>query len=412
MKNFPDPDPFDALEKRLQAYTEQPDELVWENIDDRLRPNRTPGWLFWVDHGTAVISIVLFALLLSGNQSNEPVSKHKISKAEEPAIVHDKINDLHREKNTSENHRERSVKSADESISPAAVIKEYAQQNYDMQPRVDALKTHENQNFLDTLVSGSSLSRTQNEFSATEITNDTLNILPSKIDVDSSKQMLPEVKDSRRVRKRRLTFYANVSPALSFVRVIPVSSDGVVVSEFSNPSILSAERFGLSVDAGVQGFITKRLEYYGGVSFYQQHQKLHYSYQSGNQLALESEGDMSYVVTPKSSVGIIDYSMLNLGLHAGVLYHLYGENLAHKVGGGLSYQQGFNKNGSEAYQNSESRYFSYQIFYRNELRVNKRLRIFVQPSFTQSIQVREKLTAPFHLKPYRAGIGFGILYNF
>lgn len=411
MKNFPDSDPFDALEKRLQAYTEQPDELVWENIDSRLRPSRAPGWLFWVDHGTSVISIVLFALLLSVNQPNHSVSNHKISKVEESAIAHDKVHDLHREKNTSENHRERSVKSTDETISSATVIKEYPQRNYTML-LLDTLKTHENQNFLDTLGSGSSLTRTQNEFSAKEITNDTLSILSLKIDVDSSDQMLSEVKDSRRVRKRRLTFYGTVSPALSFVRVIPVSSDGVVVSEFSNPSILSAERFGLSVDAGVQGFITKRLEYYGGVSFYQQHQKLQYSYQSGNQLSLESEGDMSYVVTPKSSVGIIDYSMLNLGLHAGVLYHLYGENLAHKVGGGLSYQQGFNKNGSEAYQNSKSSYFSYQIFYRNELRVNTRLRIFVQPSFTQSIQVREKLKAPFHLKPYRAGIGFGILYNF
>lgn len=412
MKNFPDSDPFDALEKRLQAYTEQPDELVWGNIDARLRPNRTPAWFFWVDQVTSVVSIVLFALLLSGNQSNESVSNHKISKAEDLDIAHDRINDLHREEDTSENHRERNVKSADETISSAAVIKEYVQRNHDIKPLADTSKTHENQKFLDTLVSGSSLARTRNEFLAQEIVNDTLSILPLKIDVDSSKRMLSEVKDSRRVRKRRLTFYATVSPALSFVRVIPVSSDGVVVSEFSNPSILSAERFGLSVDAGVQGSITRRLEYYGGVSFYQQHQKLQYSYQSGNQLSLESEGDMSYVVTPKSSVGIIDYSMLNLGLHAGVLYHLYGENLAHKVGGGLSYLQGFNKNGSEAYENSESSYFSYQIFYRNELHVNTRLRIFVQPSFTQTIQAREKLKAPFHLKPYRAGIGFGILYNF
>lgn len=412
MKNFPDHDQFDELEKRLQAYTEQPDELIWENIDAKLRPNRTPVWFRWVDHVTSAIFIVLFTLLLSGNQSTVSFSNHKISKVEEPAIAHDTINDLYREKNTLDNHRERRVKSAEESISSAAAIKEYTQRNFDIKPLVDPSKSHGNQNFSDKLASVLSHPGAESEFTAKEITNDTLSILPSKIDVDSSKQMLSKVKDSKRLRKKRLTFYATVSPALSFVRVIPVSSDGIVVSEFSNPSILSAERFGLSVDAGVQGFLTKRLEYYGGVSFYQQNQKLHYSYQSGNQVALESEGDMSYVVTPKSSVGIIDYSMLNLGLHAGVLYHLYGENLAHKVGGGLSYQQGFGRNGSEAYQNSEARYFSYQIFYRNELRVNTRLRIFVQPSFTQSTQVREKLKAPFHLKPYRAAIGFGILYNF
>ena len=411
MKNFPDHDQFDELEKRLQAYTEQPDERVWENIDATLRPGRTPAWFPWVDHFTAAISIVLFTLLLSGNQSNESVSNHKISKAEEPAIAHDKINDLHREKNTFENHREWRVKSA-ESKSSAAVMKEYVQRNYAIKPQGDTLKTHGNPNFSDTLSSVSTHRGAQTEFTSKEITNDSLTILPSKTDADSSKQILSKVKDSKRLRKKRLTFYATVSPALSFVRAIPVSSDGIIVREFSNPSILSAERFGLSIDAGVQGFITKRLEYFGGLSFYHQNQKLRYSYQSRNQVALESAGDMSYVVTPTSSVGTIDYSMLNLGVHAGVLYHLYGKNFAHKVGGGISYQHGIKKNGSEAYENSQSSYFSYQVFYRNELRVNTRFRIFVQPSFTQSIQVREKLKAPFHLKPYRAGIGFGILYNF
>ena len=45
MKNFPDHNQFDELEKRLQSYTEQPDDLVWENIDAALRPSRTLLWL-------------------------------------------------------------------------------------------------------------------------------------------------------------------------------------------------------------------------------------------------------------------------------------------------------------------------------------------------------------------------------
>ncbi len=104
--------------------------------------------------------------------------------------------------------------------------------------------------------------------------------------------------------------------------------------------------------------------------------------------------------------------MLNLGLQTGILYNLYGKTLTHKIGGGVSYQQGLKKTDSESYKNSESSYFSYQVFYRNEIRVSSRVRVFVQPVFMQSIRVREKLDAPFNLKPYRAGIGFGILYDF
>ena len=102
----------------------------------------------------------------------------------------------------------------------------------------------------------------------------------------------------------------------------------------------------------------------------------------------------------------------NVGVQAGLLYKLYGKNPSHKIGGGLSYQQGFLKGNSEEYQNSESSYVSYQLFYRSEVRVGTRVRVFIQPTFLQSFQVREKLDAPFNLKPYRAGIGFGIIYDF
>jgi hypothetical protein len=203
-----------------------------------------------------------------------------------------------------------------------------------------------------------------------------------------------------------------VTPLLTFHRAVPTGYDGVVVTDFSNPGILSAERFGLGADIGVQGTITKRLEYYGGLSFYKQNQTLRYTYQSGNETTLESGGDTDYIVFPKLTTGNINYAMQNIGLQAGMLYHLYGEKLAHKVGLGISYQRGLIKSNAETYENADSRYFSYQIFYRNELRVSQKLRFFVQPTFIQSFHHGEKLNAPFHLSSYRAGIGAGMLYDF
>jgi hypothetical protein len=78
----------------------------------------------------------------------------------------------------------------------------------------------------------------------------------------------------------------------------------------------------------------------------------------------------------------------------------------------MSYQRGFNQSNAEVYDNAESTYLSYQLFYRNEISINRKLRVYIQPTFMQTFYVNEKLDAPFTLKPYSAGIGVGILYNF
>jgi hypothetical protein len=188
--------------------------------------------------------------------------------------------------------------------------------------------------------------------------------------------------------------------------------DGLVIVEFMNPSILSEERFGVSFSAGIQGNLTRRLEYYGGVTFYRQKKTLRYKYQLPGQVDVETEGNNSYTVTPKYFTGQFNYNMANAGVHGGLLFHLYGIRLSHKIGAGVSYFQGLGSGNTEVYKNSGSRYFSYQLLYRNEIIIGKRLKFFIQPTFTQAIQVDEELEAPFKLKPYSAGVGLGILYDF
>ncbi len=105
--------------------------------------------------------------------------------------------------------------------------------------------------------------------------------------------------------------------------------------------------------------------------------------------------------------------MKNLGAQAGILYYLKGDKLTHKVGAGLSFQQGLQKAASHTtYDNSKSSYMFYQLFYRTEFTVNKSMRIFFQPNFSQAFISNEKLSEPFKLKPYRAGLSFGIVYHF
>lgn len=239
---------------------------------------------------------------------------------------------------------------------------------------------------------------------------DSLPMTQSK-EIDSTHQKENAPKSEKRIPKSGLSFYVGLTPQLSFQRVTPVSNDGVVISDFYNQSIISADRFGFGIDAGIQGHLSKRWEYYGGLSFYQQNQTLTYAYQT-DRVSLEPSKDNGYIVTPESDIATVQYSMRNWGANLGLMYNLQGKKLAHKVGGGLSYQKGFNKQTSEKYNNSESSYLFYNVFYRNEVRLNSKLRVYVQPTFMHSLYTKEKIDAPFNLKPYRAGIGFGILYDF
>jgi hypothetical protein len=412
MKNFPDHDPFDALEKRLQAYEEQPDDLVWQNIDASLRPRRPLAWLPWLDHFTSALSVLLFTGVIAMNEPRDIITYVGIGEQDKLTAPYRKEGDLSVDNDQPNDPNLLRVENNKKSSITLRYGRDILTQNTNTRNAQHGTPVGKEGTISDTTISISVHSdNIENEFTGESI-GDSLLLSPIKTQRDSLLKGQDEIQKTAHQRKKRLAFYAAFTPGLSFQRAIPLQHDGVVVNDFLNPPILSAERFGFSVEAGMQGFITKRLEYYGGLSLYQQNQTLRYRYQAGNTVDIESAEDKNYTVTPKSSIGTVRYSMVNVGLQVGMLYHLYGKNLAHKVGAGLSYQQGMKEGKAEVYNNSGSSYFSYQLFYRNELRVNNRLRVFVQPTFTQSIRVREKLKAPFQLKPYRAGIGLGILYNF
>jgi hypothetical protein len=413
MKNFPDHDQFDELEKRLRSYSEQPEDLIWENIDAALRPNRTLFWVRWLDYFALTILIFACVLAINAAQSNQALLTSAIVNESESLRHNHQRNQLPLKQKEQKKENGNSDIYEGTSVNPF-VSREifYNADKVELETQVNASRKAKIPPTSDTTQALSQLIHEEEIFLAM-LRADTLIVPSVDMPVDSLTQNQNAAKQPKRIaKKRRPALYATVTPSLSFQHAIPLSNDEIIVNGLSDVSILSAERFGISLDVGLQGSISKRFEYYGGLSFYHQNQVLKYSFQSGDVVSVESSGDNSYTVTPKSFVGSINYEMLNLGVQAGILYNLYGKTLTHKIGAGLGYQNGFKKSNSGAYENSESGYFSYQVFYRNEVRVRPRLRFFVQPVFTQSIQVREQLDAPFNLKPYRAGIGFGILYDF
>jgi hypothetical protein len=438
MKNFPEQDQFNELEKRLQGYSEEPDELVWQNIDKALRPGKRIIWFPWIDRLSTVVAIGLIGLLVNFNSGKELRSstaknaKHDVASA----IPSDEPTDTRRDqtkretdqilgnkeasasKNALENVGSSDVSNASDELSHEKLRStKFAQKSSTkglIISRDDESKMNQTERSAASVLPDSIMRSTKSQNNVSElngVTDSIVVVQQAKQDSVSQTENSPK-ESKRKISKRGLTFYASFTPQLSFQRVVPMSNDGLVISEVYSGSIFSSDRFGFAIDAGLQGHITKRLEYYGGFSLHQQKQSLRYSYQSEGRTTLEQDDDKSYVITPETTTAVIQYRMLNVGANLGLLYNLQGKKLAHKIGAGLSYQQGLSKGSSERYNNSESSYLFYQIFYRNEVRVRPRLRVYVQPTFSHSLYVNEKLDAPFTLKPYRAGIGFGVLFDF
>jgi hypothetical protein len=186
-----------------------------------------------------------------------------------------------------------------------------------------------------------------------------------------------------------------------------------VIEHLDSPPVLSNDRLGLSVEAGVQGKITPRLEYVAGLSYYHQSQRITYDQQTSGNVIIEEDADMSYIVRPGMIRKSFTYNMRNIGAQAGLLYALKLDGLVHKAGIVLHYQRGFQTvQENDVYNNAASHYLNYQLLYRVEYAFNQKLNLFIQPSYMHSFRSNESLQAPFSLKQSRAGIGVGLVYRF
>lgn len=426
MKNFPDQDQSKELEKRLQGYSEEPDELVWQNIDNALRPTRTSLWIPWIGGTGTVAGIILMALLWQMDSSQND-DRRIYETAEETR----ELTDLEKKSEaTGSEIQQQKMTPPTKVLNDKTVDDQKNKLSDDQQgdtyvTRYDKISRNLNGNVIRNERSSEPMlepiatsAEADNDIENahvpvednTEKGNDSFQVAVAK-GKDSTEVREESPKSEKRMPKRGLSFYTTLTPQLSFQRVIPAGNDGVVISDFYNPSIISSERFGFGIELGIQAHLSKHWEYYGGLSYYQQRQALQYASLT-DRISLEASPGKGYIVTPQSDKATVQYSMRNWGANVGLLYNLQGKKLAHKVGGGLSYQKGFNKQISEKYDNSESSYLFYTVFYRNEVRLSAKLRIYVQPTFMHSLYTKETIDAPFKLKPYRAGIGFGVLYDF
>jgi hypothetical protein len=426
MKNSPDPEWFNRFEQRLRDYTESPDAELWDKISASVGHYQEPLWIPWTNRLAAAMVVLAFAWLWmprsvenSDSKTFENINKpDKFEIKKEAASTQD--NDLEnipsRQQDDGTFTRLSKTPTLDHFRAQAADVssaKKYSVNGMQATPPSVFVNRDVEKSTSENIFPKEQNNATQEKMITAETPEE---LIPTVMEKDSLAETLPlrTEKEKKKEKKNRVIIgYASIAPTLSYQKVTPLKNDGVVVDHFDSKSIFSGNRLGINLEVGIQLLLSKRLEMYGGMSLYQQSQKLSYQAQSNGSNQAKQQIYFDYNISPGSIDEEIRYNMLNVGTQAGLIYHLKGTKLAHKIGGGFAYQRGLQTVAEGvAYSNYDSHYLFYQVFYRNEFSVSHALKIFVQPFYARSFYTKEKLDAPFTLKPSRAGLSFGVVYRF
>ena len=473
MKSLPEKKFWNNIKTRLSNYTEEPED-DWDDIAAIISPSRYDARK-WIEFSQDIASAIALLLLLifTVNTTDSIPAKTEIAGIDKNTFADQAINKSEATTDTSQKKEYKSENGSDESIKesdrranrsdPSSNTDRPLTHNYQSGKSKDAaISTSLEKNNSDDLYSQAGHSNKVNEgdvlntdmnassASETEIlptpelgtednsdqtksisyTNDQTiktNNRSETINKDSIEQIkkadstthkeTEKKEEEEQKKKRRKKFhpavYFTVSPSLAYQKIVPVRNDAINITKLKSDGIFSSNRVGIAIDGGFQIPLTKTIEAYAGLSYYQQNQTITYKYSAGNVEEIEGNQDEDYIIKPGIKQKEFSYAMRNAGVSAGFYYKLKTNTLMHKIGAGLQYQKGFLKAGeSDTYDNRSSNYFNYQVLYRLELAINPRTNFYIQPSFTHAIRASESLQEPFTLKPYRAAIGLGMIYRF
>jgi hypothetical protein len=384
MKDLQEDNLFRPLRERLGRYEEAPSEELWGKIAASKRKDR--NWLFVLESvGIALIGMVLlFGSEVTTEEANKftkdqaaSVTKNEVTtqKTAAPKLetVNNQLETVNGQLETVNTQRP-TLKGE---LSTEPLTSDFRLQTSDTPLQTENRK----------------LPTPDSSVDSTKISSPII----AKNDSSAKEEVIPPYKKPH----SRVQLYFSLTPSLSFQKMIPAADDEIIVAGFENRSPMSMKRFGFGIDAGFQKEINRFFEFYGGLSFYRQQQQLTYVYYDRDAEVTRVGDEWIFEINRPKRTHTFDYSMTNLGVSAGLMLTIKGEKLKQKLGTGLMYSYNF----------KNANYISYKLLYRSELTVNARTSLFIEPNFNYSFVSKEKLSEPFTLKPFRAGISVGLLYR-
>jgi hypothetical protein len=415
MKNLPERQ-MDELRDRLRNYTELPDDDRWEGIAVALPGTASGGWVRPVVLGSLFL-LYTSVVWLAGRYFNSHESIGTVQIKEKNVAITTDSTLRKPSENAASNRRldfSRTLKNHPVTKFSAAQVLSKSRMVVD--PDTSEYHRPAYSKMLET----SGMERQSLNVVAHDAAGSAKDSLENSLPLDEpmSRKSKPSDEDviieKSGTTKAKPVLYFQIGPSLSYQKIIPFRDDDTFITKLNSKSIFSGDRVGVSVDAGLQWRLMQRLELYTGLSYHQESGTISFTYQSDGANSVESNGTaFGYVITPTTASNSFSYSMKNFGGSMGVLYLLQGAGLRHKIGAGLQYQVGLSADSKDAqYQNSASSYLNYQLLYRVEFPIGSKYAFFIQPSFTHSLIVNERLHVPFDMKHYNAALGLGLVHTF
>jgi hypothetical protein len=244
-------------------------------------------------------------------------------------------------------------------------------------------------------------------------------ILPNieQLNKESESESRKIEREKEELSYRKFKMYFTAMPTMGYQRVEPNGKDNILIEKIKNLPVFSMKRLGVRAEFGLELPISKKLNAFGGLLYYQRQQTISY---------VERVIDTTYLyVAPDGNVGIesqvdhldksFKYDLKNLGVQFG-LNILVSKNIVRQsFGTGLEFQWALNKNNSSAKKagfSQPSAYVFYNLYYRLQYPAEGRFKAVFQPTLNYSMYINKQLHAPFYVKPYGLGINIGCTYNF
>jgi hypothetical protein len=427
MKSTPEMKFWRQIASRLRNHSEEPDDM-FENIVTAL-PSKDANWMDTTGHSFTALALLLFCLLInpfdrsgsyktsmadlavsanssvkadrSGRESD--VNEKKVPK---PASNPERIKSARQIIGVLEkNNRSQSSIDIGNVASPAG---DASEQLSDTFATSAGNSNHNDQAIPLILDQAPSLQPVEGKGS----TSDSLDIAESTRTVSTS-IAAPE-ENKKRKTLFRPTVFLSVTPIMTYQKLVPNKDDDFVMTGLNNPGLFASDRMGIQLDAGVERQLSRRFDLRVGLSYASFGQTISYRYLGGPVKEVTSESKLDYILEPGESSRTFRYSLKTIGATAGLSYLLKPGQLSHRAGAGLSYYHNkayFRNEGRAQKKNSQSS-VTYTLFYRFQYSISDRMEWFLQPSYTHSLSTFRPADEPFEMKPYRVGVGIGIVYRF
>jgi hypothetical protein len=207
--------------------------------------------------------------------------------------------------------------------------------------------------------------------------------------------------------------YFDATPTLTYFKITPDKNDDVLITRVKKDGLLSHNRLGFQLQGGFQHKLNKSFDLFVGVSYFSQRQHFTYDYLSSAVTDIQSTDNLKYTISPETAMRSFELNSRTAGISAGAFYLLKESALSHRLGAGIQYQANLmSYKSEEVLQRSSSTILNYMILYRLQLSLSNRLDVYVQPAYTHTLRGYKILGEPLAIKPYRVGIGMGLLYRF